>query len=289
MADQFIRDTFGGFAVCGFLSMIFYGALCIQVYNYYSMYPRDSRPLKCLVALTWVLDSVQQGLLIHTFWYYLIVQANGVPANMIKANWSLIGRLIPTEIGTCLVECYFVTRIWRLDDKKKRYLLLMIPVVVSLCAGIGYIIHGYEFPAFADAKMSLWLVTTWASTRTFADLSIATTMVWILYRGHGQGLSNRFESLVKTIIMFCLTTGLLTSVFALLVLITYLVAPFNFTYVGMYAIYGKIFANSLLASLNSRHTLRAMVRPDANFVQMDLDMDVFESSEGTGWIEADVP
>ncbi|VDB84051.1 unnamed protein product [Peniophora sp. CBMAI 1063] len=246
-----IQGTLEPLLFLGVLSMILYGVLIMQVFNYYSAYQDDQKVLRVAVAVVLALETVQQAFLLHTLWYYLIfLGAEEITAET-SVNWSFIGRIVPTELGTLIVESLFIARIWILGDRKRSYLLLLLPALVAFGFGIALVAHFFERPAFGDAPSSRWFLIAWASTRALADMAIASIKCWKLNRSR-RDLSAEIQSVLWSIFSFSLTTGIMTSVCALLILITYLTLPFEFVYAGLYTIYGKIYANSLLASLNTR-------------------------------------
>ncbi|KZV67330.1 hypothetical protein PENSPDRAFT_755014 [Peniophora sp. CONT] len=284
-AEITLQGTMEPFLILSVLSMILYGVLLMQIFNYYSSYQDDLKALRVAVAVILVLETLQQALILHSLWYYLVhLGAEDITAGT-AVNWSFVGRLVPTELGTLIVEFLFVARIWILGDRKKPYLLLFVPAVVAFGFGIALIVHFFQRPAFGDAPSSRWFIIAWAATRTLADLSIAATKCWKLNRSR-RDLSAEIQSVLWSIFSFALTTGILTSVFALLIIITYLVLPFDFVYAGIYTIYGKIYANSLLASLNTRQALRARAHHTVNLSSFRVNDDSPTTTANTGLVSS---
>ncbi|KIM75272.1 hypothetical protein PILCRDRAFT_827370 [Piloderma croceum F 1598] len=86
-----INVTFGAVFDGFILSLMLYGITCCQTIQYYYYFPKDKMYLKFLVALTWLMDSLQQAFLVHLLWHYLIIlrHTQDVEASS-RANWSLI-------------------------------------------------------------------------------------------------------------------------------------------------------------------------------------------------------
>jgi len=62
----------------------------------------------------------------------------------------------------------------------------------------------------------------------------------------------RSDTLINRLIIYSVNTGMLTSVFSAAVLATYNIMPINFVYMSLYFILCKLFANSCIATLNTR-------------------------------------
>lgn len=253
-----INVTFGALLDGFILSLMLYGVTCCQAIQYYSYFPSDKRYIKLLVAFIWLMDTVQQALIAHALWHYLVLlRYNLSIEDASRANWSLIAQVIPTEICAVMVECFFVVRI-RILDSKNRSLLLLIPMVTSFSISIVYVIKCYRLPEFTSATKMQWLPSVFGSLRAATDLAIAIMMCSILYSQYQSGLTRRTESLVRTMLQYTLTTGVLTSVLAIVYVVVYLAMPLNMIYIAVYLVHGKIYVNSMLAALNSRKSLRAL-------------------------------
>jgi len=240
------------------LSLVLYGITCCQTIQYYSYFPTDKQYIKYLVAFVCLMDSLQEALLAHSLWQYLIHLRYTLDIEAAsRANWSLIAQVIPTEICAFIVEFFFVARIRNLDGRD-RSMVLGVPMVASILISIVYVIKCYKLPEFTSATRMQWLPSAFGSLRAFTDISIAVAMCYILSSQYQSGLTRRTVSLVKMMLQYSLTTGLLTSLVAIVYVVVYLAMPLNMVYIAIYFVHGKIYVNSMLAALNSRKSLRAL-------------------------------
>ncbi|ETW83487.1 hypothetical protein HETIRDRAFT_383555 [Heterobasidion irregulare TC 32-1] len=102
------------------------------------------------------------------------------------------------------------------------------------------------------------------SRKTILPVFVRVFSLWlyiscVLYEVHA---TNRKGGIIRTLLAYTLTTGVLASTFAVVVLIVYLVMPLNMVYIGVYEVYGTLFFSAMLTSLNSRKSLRAAARRD---------------------------
>jgi len=79
----------------------------------------------------------------------------------------------------------------------------------------------------------------------------------------------RTDNLIATLIVYSLTTGLITSILAFICVVTFAIMPTNYIWLAFFWILGKCYVNSLLAALNSRDSLRERAKPrDGTFLQL---------------------
>ncbi|KAJ7088888.1 hypothetical protein B0H15DRAFT_1022378 [Mycena belliarum] len=74
------------------------------------------------------------------------------------------------------------------------------------------------------------------------------------------------ETMVNRLILFTINTGLLTSLCAIASLVSLIVSPKTLIYASFYFCIGRLYSNSLLASLNARNIIRGRINDiDTNF------------------------
>ncbi|EPQ52703.1 hypothetical protein GLOTRDRAFT_131940 [Gloeophyllum trabeum ATCC 11539] len=137
--------------------------------------------------------------------------------------------------------------------------------VAALCY---YIPHWSTFRAheYADVMVSLAL-----GSATGVDVLSAVSLIWYLQK---RPTSKLEDSRINYLTVYILNTGLITSVFSLLILVTVLPVPFvfdftiyypplqfvalksNLVFLAFVEIQSRLYANSFLASLNARKALR---------------------------------
>jgi len=86
------------------------------------------------------------------------------------------------------------------------------------------------------------------------DVSVTVGLSWLLH-SMKTGI-RKTDSLVKVLMLYMVTTGLLVVVAATMGLILFIVMPNNLIYFGFYLLLGKLYINAFLASLNARENLR---------------------------------
>lgn len=107
-----------------------------------------------------------------------------------------------------------------------------------------------------------------------SDLAIALTLVALLHRAR-TGF-RRSETIINRLILFSINTGLLTSMCAVLSLVTITVFPSTFIYMTFFVCVSRLYTNTLYATLNAR---RSNARGEAE----DSDADAEEEEAAGGW------
>ncbi|TFK46845.1 hypothetical protein OE88DRAFT_1739177 [Heliocybe sulcata] len=299
-------DTYGAYLTGVTLSTAMYGITCAQVASYYWAYRDDNRAFKGLVGFIWMTDSLQQALLLHSVYFFLVIcREKGDLVALLSANWlvssrtnagsvtmlflansknrSMISMIIPGEISISLVECYFIWRTLRFW--KTNYILFMlIPLVSSTVGAFLYIGKLFRYPSFNEATRAPWEIWLAAGSRVVTDVVVAAVMSYKLYTSRRVTLAHRH--LLTTLTNYTIATGVLSCVFAITYLITYIIMPFSMFYVGVYCVHTKIYVNSMMATLNSRQRLREM---RGRVINVSSDSEPGSGASGRGHSRAALP
>ncbi|KIK40061.1 hypothetical protein CY34DRAFT_13979 [Suillus luteus UH-Slu-Lm8-n1] len=246
-----IHDTFGAGFIGGMVTAILYGITTLQTYLYYVYYPKDTNGLKVLVAFIWVLDTLHVSLMCHALYYYL-VSSFGDPNNLGTGVWSLFLCM------AVLVQTYFAFRISHLTRSGVRWWLtsfIMVFVVAHFAFGLETVILMFIKKDFsALSQITLYAATPFAITAVLSDVLIAASLCVLLHGNRSPIIET--NALVNTLIVYAINRCLLTSVVAVAEVIAFAISPGSLWFIAIDFVIGKLYANSLLASLNSRSALR---------------------------------
>ncbi|KAI0363094.1 hypothetical protein BV20DRAFT_1031832 [Pilatotrama ljubarskyi] len=152
------------------------------------------------------------------------------------------------------VQSFLAACIWRLSGRK---LYLVVPVVALITAefsaAIVYAIKGLSFKTFLDLGKVKALSISINVFAAAGDVVIAAILCNIL-----QVSTTGFETsdLLMNRLVRSFNTGLLISICACMSLIAILALPDTFVYICFYFLIGRLYSNSLMATLNARKALR---------------------------------
>jgi len=138
-----------------------------------------------------------------------------------------------------------------------------------------------EIKTLASTALSLGVAT---------DIFTAASLSYFLHRMRTG--YKKSDTLINRLIIYSVNTGTLTSVFSAAVLISYNMMPDNLIFIALYFLLSKLYANSCLATLNTRRfvhgrgtdreekTIPTFVmvantihRPRSQYPQRDLERD----------------
>ncbi|KAF8189828.1 hypothetical protein K438DRAFT_1935829 [Mycena galopus ATCC 62051] len=261
--DYFALDfaNLGVYQIGVLVSCVLLGVTTTQTYIYYTRFPEDPRTLKSLVAFIWVCEVVHAVCAAHALYvstvsgYY--AQSTSAPS-FFNAPVTLGAVFVVAGFVVAFVQGFFGFRIRVLSKK------LYIPVLIWFLAIIRLVICTSivslrAVPAFL-AKMMAFSTTAWILA-VCNDLLITTTLVFFLRRQRAH-VHERSQ------------TSLFTISFALTIRdrdrndIKFVTMPNNWVWIAIFIIEARLYASSLLASLNGRTTLRAMSGDPISLIAM---------------------
>ncbi|EKM54117.1 uncharacterized protein PHACADRAFT_257736 [Phanerochaete carnosa HHB-10118-sp] len=209
-------------------------------------------PRRILLLLKyWTLDIFHTALVGFSNWEYLVASF-GNPNIHNTIIWSLGVTVAVTAVLTFCVHCFFVHRLYKLTKGK---LWLAGPIAVfalfRMASACGEIELG-TFPAFFEQIR--WVFTLGLCLSTGTDVTIAISMCYFLWNSR-TGASD-LDAIIDSVILYTIENGILTSIATIASLCFWLASPHTLVYMGLHFAISKLYASSLLASLNARKTLR---------------------------------
>lgn len=255
-----IDSTFGAYLIGVVISAILYGVTCVQVWYYYVSYPTDPWHIKSLVFAVFASDTVHQALVTHSAYIYLVSDITN-PAGLQDLVWSLIVEVLFNAITAFLVQCFLSMRVYRLSNKSIPVtVIVMSSVIAEFVLSITYVAKALPIQTFAGLLELKGISSAVNATTAASDVLIAGCLCFLLQKSR-TGF-RRSDTMINKLMLFSLNTGLLTGIFAVASLISISVWPDAFIYIAFYFCVGRLYCNSLLATLNARRIIRAASTDD---------------------------
>ncbi|PPQ77818.1 hypothetical protein CVT25_015312 [Psilocybe cyanescens] len=148
-----------------------------------------------------------------------------------------------------LVQSFFCYRIWMLSQA------IIIPVTLWL----GHL-HGNL--AAAQAQINTRVLEVWLIGSVIADTLIACCLVYLLMKN--RSIHTRTNYVLQRLTRITMETNSLSASLAILTVILYFGAPGTSYFLTPTYYFGKIYANSLLVTLNNRFFLASGVLAGSN-------------------------
>ncbi|KAF8179545.1 hypothetical protein K438DRAFT_1725811, partial [Mycena galopus ATCC 62051] len=274
-----VATTIGAYQIGVLISYALLGMTTTQAYIYYSRFPKDPKILKFLVALVWSCEIAHAACIAHTLYTYT-VQDYGKPELLNRIPASFVTSIFFTGLVSACVQGFFAYRIYVLSGRW--YFLCILWVLSGLRCACAMVIFvaGLRHPESIinlEAEWG-WAITTAWGVSVATDLAITGTLVLLLTRQRTNG-QKKTVAVVDKIITWTIETGLLTSGCGIIILICFQLMKDNLIWAAAFVISARLFSNSLLASLNSRTTLRGIKAPHSRpalnstgNVQIEIEM-----------------
>ncbi|KAJ7690840.1 hypothetical protein B0H17DRAFT_1201420 [Mycena rosella] len=248
--------TYGAIFIGVLFATFFQGVLTVQAYIYYESFPDDLRRLKLLVSRPYgkILDAAHLVLISQACYHYLVTSW-GDSAALLVSTHVLDLHLIFVGLATLVCQAFFVHRIWTFS--KGNWLLTGVLSTACLVAFALEVLISAQILRVASVAYFSHLVGEVVAVFTVGGVvDVAIALVLVFYLQQGTTHFDRTNFVVARVINYTVATGFTTSVLAVACLIAYLTAPHTFIFIAMHFSLGRLYTNSLLATLNSRRALR---------------------------------
>ncbi|KAJ8589208.1 hypothetical protein M405DRAFT_216960 [Rhizopogon salebrosus TDB-379] len=250
-----VPATYGAILLGGFVAAALSGVVTVQSFIYVKLYPTDPVWRKAIVAAIWVLDSVHTGLVFASIWIYLI-RNFGDTSKINDIPETVAMTIALTAILTFIVHCFFAHRIHKLSRGDWRITApLLIFAFLRLCSASVTTAEMIHLTTFSEFKQQFrWVFTLGLALSSLVDVLIAVFLCYSLQTT--RKASSSMDNVINSVILYTLENNSLTSAATVVSMVCWLVMPNNLIFMGLHFVISKLYANSLLATLNARKQLR---------------------------------
>jgi len=250
-----VENTYGALLLGAFLACCLSGIVTVQSFLYIKLYPSDATRTKLTVAVVWFLDTLHTCFVMSSIWNYLIPHFGDVQ-RVDFIPWTVAMSIAVTAILTIIVHCFLARRIYRLTKNDWRItgpiLILAVLRLVSACVTTAEMIRLKSFTEFA--LKFRWVFTLGLALSSAVDVLITVCLSYYLRSNRTGSLS--MDDVIDSLVVYTFETGTLTCAGTVLSMICWLTMPYNRLFLALHFMIAKLYANSLLATLNTRKTLR---------------------------------
>ncbi|KAK7053304.1 hypothetical protein VNI00_003930 [Paramarasmius palmivorus] len=252
-----LDNTMGALFIGVLFAAALWGIVCFQTWCYYKRqdYPSDPIRLKVMVGTTLVLDTTHQVMLCHLLYTYLITNY-GKPVVLGELIWSILIMVLLTSFIALIVQLFLTWRIWILSHKNRPVtVLILLLIFAEFGVTIAYFGRSWPMTTYLELKQLSVISRVVNALGAASDVAITVSLSFYLWTSK-SGMKNT-DAIMDRLILFCIRTGLLTTVCAILSLITITVWPDTFIYITFYSTLARFYSTSFLTTLNARAELRA--------------------------------
>ncbi|KAJ7583167.1 hypothetical protein C8J56DRAFT_1167109 [Mycena floridula] len=257
VSQDLFAETYGGTMICCMIMLVLYGAAVVQTYMYFVNYTRDHIALKSLVFIVSTLATIHSIFACHTVYHYQIITYTR-PEILTNGVWSVFAL---TSVGVAICFCiqiFYARMLYTLARKTWRLVLttvLTILIVGQLTFGIFVSVKLFQLWDLPKLKGVVYVaMVPLFSIRVVSDTVTSIALCIILYDSRPS--LNRSSKLVNTLIVYAMNKFVLTTIVVLMQTIVLIANPDSIWAMVIEFVTAQIYANSFLATLNSRNHLR---------------------------------
>ncbi|KAF9778874.1 hypothetical protein BJ322DRAFT_458089 [Thelephora terrestris] len=259
MMSQDLRETLGAVLVGSACAATLTGVVGVQTTHYFQNYPGDKPLVKLMVAVVWLLDLLHTMMIFAADWTWLIDHFNDL-GFVSQIPWSLGVTIVLTATVTIIVHFFFAYRIYCLS---RGNWLVVGPIValavIRLSLASASCAEMLLHPTFSEfVKKAAWVFTMGLVASSTLDVVITSCLLW--YLDHARTGFMGMDQIINTLCLYTVENGLLTSVAIVTSLGCWLGMQSNLVFLAIHFVLAKLYANSLLATLNGRKRLRERKR-----------------------------
>jgi len=229
----------------------------VQFYVYIYNFPADSRYLKLLVYSVVFIETLQTALSGADL-YYWFATGFGNMNHLTSPYASAFDVPIIGSIVSLSIQFFFAYRLWVLSNKRNWWLSGLICVVSSVDASFAFAggvythVHGH----FASGRWLKILAMTWLIGNSVSDMLIVSGMLYHLVKLKKRDHSNFSGHALVNIVRLTVETNIVTTTVGIVAAFMVVLHSDKNWYVCPTAVLGKLYSNTLLASLNNRVSIR---------------------------------
>ncbi|KAI6159108.1 hypothetical protein EDD17DRAFT_925613 [Pisolithus thermaeus] len=205
-----------------------------------------------------ILDTIHVSFTCHVLYYYLIINY-GVSTSLGYSVWTLSASPVPNACMISAVQLFFAHAIHSLCRPQVRWFVsapIILLVLVHFVFDVVTVVTTFVDMQVLELQRIRFYTTTPATVTTaLAEVLITVSLCVLLYDSGSGFASSGTKRLLNTLIIYAVNRCLLNLLATIAELATVIEVQTAWS-TGLSLITGSLYANSFLASLNSRKRLR---------------------------------
>jgi len=239
------ESIYGPMCVGLWLDLLLLGVIFTQVYAYHTNFKRDHVWIKLYIAVIIIATVVDVVLTIVPVYSALVVHFGDVDG-LETVPWGRIATPTTEAIVAFLVQIFLGWRIYILLSKKWLSATVLLLALGQFLCGIGTTIAFHMVPAYQRWDQYMPIAIVWITLSVLTNVVISSSLGF--YAAKNMPPRTNIQAQLHRLI---LPTGALTTLFALVQLITYFASTQGVCMLFS-AVLPCLYVISLLTSLNSR-------------------------------------
>ncbi|KAH9933643.1 uncharacterized protein BXZ73DRAFT_101027 [Epithele typhae] len=189
--------------------------------------------------------------------YYYLVSHYFQPEVLQIGVWSLNATPLIVGVNMIFSQLFFARRVY-LMGKQYRYIVAIAVIFfgVELAFSIAALVSVIKISSFGELDQVNHLLAVTFGAGALGDTLLSGSLITVLYLSRKKGSGRRTEmGVFETILVYVVNTGLLHDCLNILSLAVVLAYPNYLIHASISIVTTRVYANTLLAVLNSRKLL----------------------------------
>lgn len=253
-----LSTTYGPLLSGCFLSCAVWGISSLQAFLYFVTYDKDDKSLKLFVAFLWLLDTVNEILVLKAVWPVLVTEY-GLFSGVLQVQPEFIHHIWVESILEFCVQMFFIKRIYEFSHKRVLFPVCMIILsLFQLAVQIPYDVFALSSGSITQAVMqpkTISLVMSMRAVTAAEDIMLAGALIYMVLR-NGIPQFKSSKQMTVRLLVITINTGLWTAVFSVIEFALLATYPHGLQFCVMELPLCSLYFGALLANLNSRNYIR---------------------------------
>ncbi|TFK98760.1 hypothetical protein BDV98DRAFT_606549 [Pterulicium gracile] len=254
--EAMIQGLVGPPLIGTFLAAILLGIYLMQVYIYFKNFYKDRKLLKLLVSGVCFIEIVHMAVVVQGV-YEMSVLDFMHPERFYKMTPGLYIAAYILGVTHLIIPIFLVYRI-RVLTQSVWLVVFLGPLAIArgiISIALSVISHSLGSVTAFSANYT-WLIMLSLSLGVLTDLLLSGVMVLLLHRKRKNSISKETGRVMVKLILYTVESGAITALVSLMTLIVLVAMPKNYAWVGFLIVVPKVYANTLMASLNGRLSMK---------------------------------
>jgi len=186
--------------------------------------------------------------------YFYLITSFGNKATLDIPTWEFALFHGLSAIAAFFVQIYNARRIYVMTKQYTAVAAIVLFATVSVGFALAFMAEIFVIGIIDKLHSASWVAIVWLTCSVVSDLLITAFQVVYLHK-HRTGIE-KTNRIINILILYIMSTGLLTSVCVVSELLTFATLGWNYVHVFLSVPLGGIYTISFLANLDARRRVR---------------------------------
>lgn len=255
--------TLGPLVIANCVNSLSYTLELVMAYVYFRNYQEDKKLMKLAVAALLLVGLVSVVSYMACTYLYTVIHW-GNQEYLEVQNTFIIISLLTTGISATIVQSFMTYRYWTFSSNNYIALILAVLAMFSFADSLVSSIIIKSNPHYSDRNKVAVVMTSWLSFSACLDVATTVCLVWTLK--HTNPSFVRTKSTINSLVGISFGSGGVTSVGAVLALVSYLVDGESNVWLGVISCLRPLYVLTMLFNLIMRKVIRNRLAAGTSFL-----------------------